>query len=48
MKVIIFDLDNTLYPEETYVQSGFKAVARYLSNKYDCNFENNGYFLQRR
>lgn len=39
MKLIIFDLDNTLYPEETYVQSGFKAVARYLSGKYDCNFE---------
>ena len=39
MKVIIFDLDNTLYSEETYVQSGFKAVAKYLSEKYDCNFD---------
>ena len=39
MKVIIFDLDNTLYPEETYVQSGFKAVAKYLSEKYDCDFD---------
>ncbi|WP_296807559.1 HAD family hydrolase [uncultured Methanobrevibacter sp.] len=39
MKTIIFDLDNTLYPEKTYVQSGFKAVARYLSDKYDCNFD---------
>ena len=39
MKVIIFDLDNTLYPEQTYVESGFKAVARYLSEKYDCNFD---------
>lgn len=39
MKAIIFDLDNTLYPEETYVQSGFKAVARYLSEKYDCDFD---------
>ena len=38
MKTIIFDLDNTLYSEKTYVQSGFKAVARYLSDKYDCNF----------
>lgn len=39
MKTVIFDLDNTLYPEETYVQSGFKAVARYLSEKYDCDCE---------
>ncbi len=27
MKSIIFDLDDTLYPEEQYVLSGFKAVA---------------------
>ena len=39
MKLIIFDLDNTLYPEQTYVQSGFKVVARYLSEKYSCDFE---------
>lgn len=39
MKSIIFDLDNTLYPEKTYVESGFKEVAKYLSNKYDCNFD---------
>ena len=38
MKSIIFDLDNTLYPEQTYVQSGFKAVAGYLSKKYGCDF----------
>ena len=40
MKTIIFDLDNTLYCEETYVKSGFEAVATYLSEKYDCNFNN--------
>ena len=34
MKTVIFDLDHTLYPEKTYVQSGFEAVARYLSDKY--------------
>ena len=39
MKTIIFDLDNTLYPEESYVKSGFKAVASYLSKKYNCDFE---------
>ena len=38
MKVVIFDLDNTLYPEETYVRSGFSAVARYLSGKYNYDF----------
>jgi putative hydrolase of the HAD superfamily len=26
----IFDLDDTLYPERTYVESGFKAVAKML------------------
>lgn len=39
MKTIIFDLDNTLYPEKTYVQSGFKAVARYLSDKYKFDID---------
>lgn len=39
MDTIIFDLDNTLYPEEMYVKSGFKAVAEYLSEKYEYNFD---------
>lgn len=29
--VVIFDLDDTLYPELSYVHSGFKAVADFLS-----------------
>lgn len=29
--IIVFDLDDTLYPEITYVQSGIKAVAETLS-----------------
>lgn len=29
-KAIIFDLDDTLYPEKEYVKSGFKAVAKLL------------------
>jgi putative hydrolase of the HAD superfamily len=29
--VIVFDLDDTLYPEITYVYGGFSAVSRYLS-----------------
>lgn len=35
MKTVLFDLDNTLYSEETYVQSGFKYVSKYLGEKYD-------------
>ncbi|HHU75810.1 MAG TPA: HAD hydrolase-like protein [Firmicutes bacterium] len=30
MKAVLFDLDDTLYPEITFVKSGFKAVASYL------------------
>lgn len=30
---VIFDLDDTLYPEKEYVKSGFKAVARFLGNE---------------
>ncbi|MGD1003088.1 MAG: HAD family hydrolase [Minisyncoccia bacterium] len=29
--VLIFDLDDTLYDENAFVKSGFKAVARYVS-----------------
>lgn len=32
--VIVFDLDDTLYEELTYVQSGFRAVAGYLEDTY--------------
>jgi putative hydrolase of the HAD superfamily len=28
--ILIFDLDDTLYPERSYVDSGFRAVADYL------------------
>ena len=28
--ILIFDLDDTLYPERTFVESGFQAVAAYL------------------
>lgn len=33
MKVIVFDLDDTLYDELTYVQSGFREVADYLEKQ---------------
>ena len=31
MPVLVFDLDDTLYPELNYVHSGFRAVAAFLS-----------------
>lgn len=34
MKVYVFDLDDTLYNEITFVYSGFRAVAAYLSDQY--------------
>ncbi len=33
MKAILFDLDDTLYPEIEFVRSGFRTVARYLSSR---------------
>jgi len=33
----IFDLDDTLYPEISYVYSGFRAVAKYLENRFGWN-----------
>jgi len=37
MKAVLFDLDNTLYPEIDFVKSGFGAVAYYLSSKYSLD-----------
>ena len=38
IKLIMFDLDNTLYKEREYVLSGFREVAKYLENKHEINF----------
>jgi len=32
-KAVIFDLDDTLYPESSYVQSGFQAVASWIHDE---------------
>jgi putative hydrolase of the HAD superfamily len=32
--IVALDLDDTLYPEETYVRSGFRAVARALAARW--------------
>ena len=31
-EVVVFDLDDTLYKEVEFVESGFKAVGRHLGN----------------
>lgn len=40
IKVLVFDLDDTLYYEKEYVLGAFKEVAYYLGNKYGINEEN--------
>jgi putative hydrolase of the HAD superfamily len=35
MPVLVFDLDDTLYPELSYVYSGFRAVATFLSPRLE-------------
>lgn len=35
IKVVIFDLDDTLIAEKEYIKSGYREVARYLSEKYN-------------
>lgn len=39
VKVIIFDLDNTLYNELDYVYSGFRAVANYFNQVFNLPLE---------
>lgn len=38
--ILIFDLDDTLYSEETFAISGFSAVAKYLSLTYAIPIDN--------
>lgn len=45
--ILIFDLDDTLYAECSYVESGFKAVAMYLQNLHGwCAADSFGYMKQ--
>ncbi|MCM3338750.1 HAD family hydrolase [Paenibacillus sp. MER TA 81-3] len=39
MKVFVFDLDDTLYDESTFVRSGFMAVANYLWQEFGIHGE---------
>lgn len=38
-KLVIFDLDDTLYDERSFVESGFLAVSRFLEKQYGINAE---------
>lgn len=42
VKVIVFDLDDTLYNEIDYVKSGFREASKYFANKYQLDVD---YFL---
>jgi putative hydrolase of the HAD superfamily len=35
--IIVFDLDDTLYPESQFLESGLRAVAEYTSTKSEIN-----------
>jgi len=38
-RVVLFDLDDTLYPEIQYVASGQRAVARVAEERFGANYE---------
>ncbi len=38
IKGIVFDLDDTLYPQESFKISGFKAVARWARENFDHDY----------
>lgn len=43
--VLIFDLDDTLYDEMTFVRSGLRAVARYGKEAFDLDAEESHVFM---
>lgn len=49
--VLVFDLDDTLYDELSYVDSGFRAVAQFLTDafqvKYDAAYQSMKYRVAR-
>ncbi len=46
LRGIIFDLDDTLYPEKDYVFSGFEVISNFLQKKYHLDAKNSLQFLQ--
>jgi putative hydrolase of the HAD superfamily len=45
--VLIFDLDDTLYPERTYVESGLHAVARFGQQSFGWNLQPSLQFMRK-
>lgn len=45
VKVIVFDLDDTLYSEIEFVKSGFRAVAKYLHHLHPKHLEESLYTM---
>jgi putative hydrolase of the HAD superfamily len=39
IQALVFDLDDTLYPERDFVTSGYRAVARRVASRCGCDFE---------
>lgn len=39
IRAVVFDMDDTLYDEMTFVQSGFRSVAQYLSTRFNLDKE---------
>jgi putative hydrolase of the HAD superfamily len=39
VEAIVFDLDDTLYPERSFVESGYRAVARHIAAIYGGDFD---------
>lgn len=46
LQAIVFDLDDTLYPEHAYVQSGFRAVAAWAERQFGVPSESGSAMLQ--
>jgi putative hydrolase of the HAD superfamily len=40
IEALVFDLDDTLYLENDFVMSGYRAVARFLADTDVCDFQN--------
>lgn len=45
IKLVIFDLDDTLISEAEYVKSGYKAVSKYIEEKFHINSKDAFYKL---
>ncbi|WP_394188044.1 HAD family hydrolase [Paenisporosarcina quisquiliarum] len=45
-QIVIFDMDDTLYPESEYVSSGLKSISHFLYTKYNIpDFYNHAFAL---